>query len=556
MKFKIYTLLVFLLIGTTSIEAQTWEWTSHAGSTEQEGAPLVCFDNQGSIFTSGNYYGDFSLGGQDLTFNEWSAHFIAKSDLNGQLIWVKSYNNHKSRCTAIDSDENGNLYVAGAWTGTSINLDGTMMSRDDTHGNTFIAKYDVNGNLLWARNDFKNVEIAKITLDKEGNIVFAGSYYRPEGVYFGGNTYDIHFTMNAGRPDGLAGKFDANGEALWLHTFNGSETDNVSAIGTDAANNVYIVGRFNSDSLVLDNSDTFFDKKDMASEGHDLFIAKYSPEGVQRWVKTEGGSATVAESPPVMTVDDLGNVTVISDFRLNNLLIDNTKNIEGKDWCTTTLIAQFNEDGALNFATSAFGSNRIIGTDIVSYGGKIYLTGSFGAEFSSGGNTLTTNGRFDAYVAEIDNRGNWNWAISFGGEATEIPEKLTFDNAGNLYLTAVTSSANLNVNNTTYTGNGQYDFFFGKLDLGIASGFNSLTDQQIPISAFPNPANDKVLIDLGGKEISGFLDVVNVSGKLLERLDFTNEVDLELDFSTYPKGVYFVKINSIEGIGIVKIIKN
>ena len=107
-----------------------------------------------------------------------------------------------------------------------------------------------------------------------------------------------------------------------------------------------------------------------------------------------------------------------------------------------------------------------------------------------------------------------------------------------------------------YISETKYDYLFGKLDLGLTSDFNSLINNQITISAFPNPTNEKVLIDLGDKEVSGFLDVFNISGELLERLDFTNKIDLELDLSTHSQGMYFIKINSPEGIGMVKIIKN
>ena len=556
MKSTCYTFLVFLLLGTYSIEAQTWDWISHTGSTGQESNPLIRFDNQGSIFITGNYGGDFSLSDQDLSFTEWTANFIAKYQLDGELMWVKSYNNHKSTCNAIDTDQDGNLYVASNWNGPSIDIDGTVLTADATHGKSYLAKYDNDGNLLWAKNEFDGIQIENIAVDNNGNVSFAGSYYYPSGLYFGGNTYEYDNTQGSNLPDGVVGKFDANGDALWVHTFNGPDRDDVSAIGTDADNNVYITGRFNSDVLSIDNSATVLNKENPTSDGYDLFVIKYDPLGNQEWIKVEGGDDTVAENPPYLTVDDLGNATVISDFRLDNLLIDGTINVVGKDWCTTTLVAQFDKDGLLKMATSALGNQRIIGTDIASYNGKLYLTGSFGSEFSSTGTTLVTNGGFDAYIAEIDGQGNWNWALGFGGDYVDRPSKLALDNDGNLFLVATTNSTNLNVNNTTYPGIGEYDYLFGKIDLGLTSNASDLTKAQIAISALPNPTSDNVLIDLGDKEVSGFLDVVNTSGALLDRLYFSKRANLELDLSTYSQGVYFVKVNSIEGMGIVKVIKN
>lgn len=555
MKPIFYTYLISLLLFTISSHAQTWDWTAYAGSTGQDSKPLMRFDNKGSIFVSGNYGGDFSLGGQDLIFNSWSAHFIAKYQLDGQLIWIKSYDNHKSKAKTIATDNDGNLYVSGVWSGSSIDIDGTILSTDDTHGNTYLAKYDPNGTLIWARNDFGGIIIEQIAVDKSNKVCFAGSYYFPTGFFFGGNTYDYDNTLASNYGDGVTGKFDSDGNALWVHTFNGPDRDDVTAIGTDDENNLYVTGRFKSDVLSIDYSSSVINKVDAASDGFDLFIIKYNDQGNQEWLKHEGASATVAESPPLMTVDDQGIVTVISDFRLDNLLIDGTKTITGKDWCTTTLVIQFDASGQLKLATSAFGSNRIIGTDIVSYKDKLYLTGCFGEEFSSTATTLTSNGSFDAYLAEIDQQGNWNWALSFGGDFIDRPQSLTFDDAGNLYLSLATNSTSIDINNTTYTGLGQYDYLFGKLDLGFTSGLNPLMKDQISISAFPNPGTNLITFDLGKEESTGFLDVFNVAGNFIDRILFTNKNKLKIDLSAYSQGMYLIKVNTDRGVGVAKVFK-
>lgn len=554
--YKFYTLVVFLLIGSNAVDAQSFEWTSHMGSTAEDSGSLIKTDNRGNVFVTGNYGADFTIGGQDLIFNSWSAHFIAKYNADGELLWVKSYNNDRSRCGAIATDESGNLFVSGNWNGSSIDIDGTILTTDNTHGNFFIAKYDNDGNLIWATNDFAGFEIENIEVDNSGHVCFAGSYYFPSGVSFGGNTYDHDNTLNSNQADGIIGKIDREGAALWAHTFNGPDRENVSAIGTDFENNVYIAGRFNSDVLSIDNSSNVINKVDPSSDGFDLFIMKYDFQGNLEWIKSEGGNATVAESLPFLAVDIVGNVTVISDFRLNDLLIDDTRTIEGKDWCTTSMVIQFDTDGKLKLATSAFGSNRIIGKDITSYRNKLYLTGAFSEDFSSGGTTLTTNGEFDTFIAELDDQGNWNWAISFGGDLSDRPEKFSFDNSGNLYFTVSTNSMNLNIDNTNYTGIGGNDFLIGKLGVGISSDVNDLAKDQILLTAFPNPVTNNVLINLGDQELTGVLELMNTSGKCLDRLNVFNKSEVELDLSTYPKGVYFVKMNVPSGGRILKLIKN
>ena len=87
---------------------------------------------------------------------------------------------------------------------------------------------------------------------------------------------------------------------------------------------------------------------------------------------------------------------------------------------------------------------------------------------------------------------------------------------------------------------------------------NSLSEKSdafFHIKAFPNPAHDKVLIDLGDNALSGSLEVVDVSGKRLERLDFINQMELELDLSGYVEGVYFLKVSSFRAASTIRVIK-
>jgi len=50
-----------------------------------------------------------------------------------------------------------------------------------------------------------------------------------------------------------------------------------------------------------------------------------------------------------------------------------------------------------------------------------------------------------------------------------------------------------------------------------------------------------------------YIQIFNLSGSLMDQFDWTEE-DIKLDLTAYPKGVYVLSINSIEGVKTEKLI--
>lgn len=75
-----------------------------------------------------------------------------------------------------------------------------------------------------------------------------------------------------------------------------------------------------------------------------------------------------------------------------------------------------------------------------------------------------------------------------------------------------------------------------------------------PIKIFPNPVSDKVHITVS-KGISGSVQVYNVVGSTCYFSDI-NEETSEIDFSKLVSGIYFIRISTLNGITIKKIIKD
>jgi hypothetical protein len=120
--------------------AGTLQWTKQLGTTAGD----VCLDLTGDVagnvylagYTEGNLSGP-TAGGNDA--------FFAKYDSAGTLLWTKQFGSDQGdEAYGVSADPLGNIYVAGSSDG---NLGGPIADGSDV----FLAKFSVDGSLLWTR---------------------------------------------------------------------------------------------------------------------------------------------------------------------------------------------------------------------------------------------------------------------------------------------------------------------------------------------------------------------------------------------------------------------
>lgn len=78
------------------------------------------------------------------------------------------------------------------------------------------------------------------------------------------------------------------------------------------------------------------------------------------------------------------------------------------------------------------------------------------------------------------------------------------------------------------------------------------------VRIYPNPATDQLMISINSPEIKDIIiDLVSVTGIIVYHNEFPsmNNPDYSIDIRNYEKGIYFLKIRSIKGQKIEKIVK-
>ena len=128
------TLLVLLHTSTALSQAPPFEWVRQAGGASSDQAKSIAIDTTGNIYVTGSYQGAATFGGINLANpGTGLAMFLAKYDLAGNLLWAKSAGSSLGDClgSSVACDGTGNCYLAGSCRGT-VNFGNTNLAANGT----------------------------------------------------------------------------------------------------------------------------------------------------------------------------------------------------------------------------------------------------------------------------------------------------------------------------------------------------------------------------------------------------------------------------------------
>ena len=251
-------------------------WAEGAGGTSHDEANSVSTDVSGNVYIAGSFSSSsITFGSTTLTNPGPSSKadmFLVKYDASGNVLWAKSVVGSGSStdyATSVTADISGNIYVAGNFNSPTITFGSTTLTNavnTDNFEDIFLVKYDVNGNVIWAKSGGASDEdhVASAKTDSFGNLYLAG-YFRSSSIIFGSTTLT---NANAPTGDVLIVKYDSNGNVIWAKSAGGSNNDYAWYVATDASNNIFITGNFSS-SIITFGSTTLNN-----SGANDIFLAK------------------------------------------------------------------------------------------------------------------------------------------------------------------------------------------------------------------------------------------------------------------------------------------
>ena len=405
----------------------TWVGTKQLGAADQiTFGNALATDSGGHVYVAGSTKG--GLDGNTLTGTY--DFFLSKYNSSGVRLYTKQLGvaGRDTVATAVATDANDNVYVAGYTTG---GLYGNTMQQDSTH-EVFISKYDSNGVKQFTRQlgvaGEKKVGVA-VAIDAIGNIFVAGY---TTGALDG-------YTMT-GTVDSFFSKYNSEGVKQFTRLLGvtGKETRGYG-VATDASGNVFVAG-YTEGSL-----------DDNALTGtRDFFVTKYDPSGVKQFTRQLGAVGAVTVGTAV-TTDDKGDVFVVGYTEGS---LDGNALTGSRDFFVT----KYNPSGVKQFtrqsgAVGAVTAGNEVATDPV---GDVFIAGSTTGGLD--GNART--GIHDVFVTKYSPNGVKLFTRQLGVAGRETyGNGVATDPIGDVFVAGSTSGG-LDGNVQT----GVYDFFVSKFD--------------------------------------------------------------------------------------------
>lgn len=543
-------IIIACLIHVAKVHPQILDWIKDAGTYNMERSNSVAFDDDGNIYVTGRFCGDNiifdtislvqmtphindgdvfivkygnggnviwakSFGGNDIDFGDkifidhfdncivtagvWSSNIYSDSNIiasnvpyegnimvkyspGGDILWVRASDNSHNLLD-IQEDYFGNLYELGQFEGDSLDLDTITLYHEgpSSSSNLYLAKYDINGQII----------IAQI-IGRDCSAFFCIS--NTEDIYIIGEIYDTSAVINDSlllntdptTSDFLISKYTASFNFQWSKKFGQEGHDYVNCAKTDNICNLYISGRFNSDSLLFDQN-ILLNMSDSDSYGelyYDSYIAKFDIAGNILWAKTYGSLH-----------DDI--ITGFSFDFMNNCII----------------------------------------------------TGTYGKPSISFDSTILSNtsvcGYANSFVVKLNNNGNVIWAEKLYSVNCMSQSVSTYNQQICLtghYWGSISYDYTLD---SLLSGQGDGDVFVCKIiDTTSIFDVNEFLYNQAILNIYPNPSDYKITIEKTGLNKNEMIYIYNLQGQLFLQQPLW-EGKTVIDISGLAKGVYLIRTDGI-----------
>ncbi len=291
--------------------------------------------------------------------------FVARYDTSGTCLWAKSPGGRQ-----VAANGSNGVYVVGGFTGT-LQFGGTSMTAIGYDG--YVAKYDANGQLLWAEQMGGPLNDIALSVAVDGlGRVHVGGFFQGTGT-FGGST--LVATQDS---TGFHATYDTNGALEWVRAaggFNSTQGINpTNALTCDAAGNTIMTGNF-------DDTGTFGSTTLTATGNDKLYLARFDASGNETWVHAMG--STGYNSPVDVRIAPSGNIYLYGVFRGSTATFGGTTLANAVPGFTMGFLALYGPGGSLQWA-------QLVGTSILVYDYESLDVDDLGHAWVSGHNNITS----------------------------------------------------------------------------------------------------------------------------------------------------------------------
>ncbi len=425
-----------------TIPSTGWMWARQQGGELQDETLALTADAAGNSYGSGYFSGDTcSIGNISLLNSGNTSLFLSKYDPYGEVLWaIASENEGWTEGRALAADDSGNVYLAGNFQHTFLELGGQMT---DGYGWTdvFIAKISPQGSLIWLQS-FGGVsqdQAVDVAIGPDGNVLLTG-FFMSSTISFGSHQLS---NTNTNFADIFLVKLNTGGDVLWAKKMGGTEWDEPADLHITANNDILLTGYFVSANLSL----TGMNLVHSSGTQPNAFLARFDSQGNALWAKKPAISQF--NYGEALTTDSIGNIYWTGQFGDASVQLGDSifSSAGGSDLFLSKLAA----NGDYLWSVQAAGSGQESSAGLQSRNtNELVWVGNFNSTLLSIGNTsYGSAGFYDFFLVTLSAGGNVLTGTTVGNTLEERVHAVSGDVLGNVLVAGSYLSESLAFGNST-----------------------------------------------------------------------------------------------------------
>ncbi|MEM9051420.1 MAG: T9SS type A sorting domain-containing protein [Bacteroidota bacterium] len=562
--------LIFLVV-SANCKAQSWEWARDITGVWQvfEVDGIADVDAQGNSYLLARQEDNVFYGEEEIPLTtlvqEGIQYFLLKLDESGEIVWQRTLETEIAslgQFTNMAVGPQGEVYLTGSYGALPIPgaenwvIDDLVFPTPNDTREAFVLKLDQNGIAEWVTTFAElgpNLAIEGeyiLEVSPDGTYLILSGSYANTTLAIGGEEFTLPYDLTTAEGQIFVSKLiTTDGQVDWISGGYGSDLiDFIEDIQINQSDEIFVQGIFSGDTAHFGN--TFVVNEDANGFfGADAFYAKFSSEGAPVWSVTTGtelrdvGNKMIATSTGGLIV--CGNL--LADTEIEGVIME----------APGTYFVNYNFEGAAANVQKL--SSGVVGGLVKSNTNEFILTGSFTDETFELGDFELNNesggiGTSDIYIARISEQGSVLSAERFGGFDNEELIDATLTSNGSLILYGSYTSLDLplgdfTLQNEEFPGN---ELFHASRNLALSS---SDEIEVYPLEIFPNPATDRVIVDIPvGTSPDQLLSVFDMMGKKVHEQRVNQVGKKEVELSALPNGVYNLVLNEVEATFSTKLV--
>ena len=432
-------------------------WATTIGGNSWDEFNSIAATSDGGFVIAGSFSSDsITIGNTSIETKGTYDGITIKYDSNYNVEWTQTIGgSSRDEITTIDETTDGGIVVGGKFQSNNITIGNyTLNNKGSTiYNDGFIAKYDKEGEVVWANNigGSNNDYVSTISATPDNGILVGGDFVS-SSITIGNE--QLNNSNNSNYSDSFIVKLDVNGQVDWKSSIKGTNNENVYSVLVTNNEDYLILGKtvsgsIEADGMVLNN----------LGNGAG-FLFKYSEKEIDSnisFATTVGGNGYDEISTVVETVDK-GYIVggyFNKPIDLGGYILNNQNNYDG-------MLIKYNAKGKVEWATNIGGNgqDRVTSIAVAKDGGYIVGGYFYSDEIHVGDYILTRTGNSgysDGMLIKYNAKGQVEWATSIGslgGFDWDSIEKVATTSDEGYIVGGYYQGSSIQVGDNTFNNNG------------------------------------------------------------------------------------------------------